>query len=176
MAIVELSKPFSKTMNGEPVTELDVDFSKITVKQYIESNKDVNEVELIAYKKLGWYQSRKLIAYATDCIPETLSELPLIPDYKRLERMCFLWATELFRKEIDEKIKFEKISVDQYLAIRSKNTFEDMDTITTKASATTRRDLIACATGKTIQQLEEMPIEEYIPLDIECASFFSELV
>lgn len=182
MAIIELSQPFLKTMNGESVKEIDVDFSKITTKQYIDSYRDIdsNEIELVAYKKPGFYQMRNLIANAINCIPDMLNSMPLIPDYKRLEKMCLIWLWDIFNRDTDEKenqkIQFEKITVDQYLKIRSKNALNDLDSPIAKASVYTRRDLISCATGKTIEQLEALPVEEYIFFDVKCASFFSEIV
>lgn len=178
MATIQLSQPFLKTMNGEAVNELEVDFSKITTKQYIESYKNIDskEIDLIAYGKIGFRQAKNLIAYAIDCIPEMLNSMPLLPDYQKLEKMCFIWSWGVINKQIDESVKFEKISVDQYIKIRSDNALNDLDSVSAKASETTRRDLIACATGKTIEELETMPVEEYIPLDIKCASFFSELL
>lgn len=179
MPILKLSKPFLRTMNSEPVNELDVDFSKITTKQYIDSYRDIdsNEIELVAYKKPGFYQMRNLISYAVDCVPNMLDPMPVIPDYKKLERMCLEWLNGIFNiEEKENEVKFETMTVDQYLKIRSKNALMDMDSRIAKASVTTRRDIISCVTGKTIEQIEAMPVEEYIYLDIKCAGFFSEIV
>ena len=72
-----LSKPFQKTMNSESVKEIDIDFDKLTAKDYVDSfsNQDGNELELIAYGKLGFLQSKNLIAKAIGGIPEMLDEL-----------------------------------------------------------------------------------------------------
>jgi len=174
--LFKFSQPFVRTMNSEAITEIEIDFNKLTAKQYIESysNMDKRELDLIAYGKLGFRQAKNLIASAVDCIPEMLDSLPLIPDYKELEKECFLWfATENF--DSDEELDFNKITLDTYLSIRSENVLYDMDTLSTKASAKTRMAIISAVSKKSIKELEEMSIKDYIPLDIKCASFFSEL-
>lgn len=175
--IITLSKPFLRTMNSEPITEIDLDFNKLTAKQYIDSynNMDQKELDLIAYGKLGWFQARNLIASAVDCIPEMLDEMPLLPDYRTLEKQCFMWfATSNFDSDIE--LDFNKMGLQTYLSIRSENAMNELDTLSTRASAKTRLAIISSITKKSVQELEEMSINDYIPLDMKCASFFSELV
>lgn len=175
--LIKFSQPFLRTMNSEPIEEIELDFNKLTAKQYVESytNMDKKELDLIAYGKLGFRQARNLIASAIDCIPEMLDSMPLLPDYRELEKQCFLWfATSNFDSDIE--LDFNKMGLEMYLSIRSENAMNELDTLSTRASAKTRLEIISSITKKSVQELEEMPINEYIPMDMKCASFFSELV
>lgn len=174
--IFTLSKPFYKSMNSEPITEIDIDFDRLTAKDYIDSfsNQNGNEVDLIAYGKLGFQQAKNLIAKAMGCIPEALDDISLL-DYHKLEQMCFNWFLSTEFSE-NEEVKFDNISVKDYIAIRSQNSLSDGSYLSNRASAKTRIAIISFATKKKINELETTPIREYIALDIQCASFFSILV
>lgn len=177
MPVFKFSKPFSRSMNSEPITETDLDFNKLTAKDYIKSfsNVDVNEIDLVAYGKLGFQQARNLIASAIDCIPDMLYDMSII-DYKQLEKACFAWFLHIEVKP-EQIIDFEnEMTVKDYLTIRSRNALRDGELLSTKASPKTRQDIISFVTKKKIEELEVLPIVEYIPLDIQCASFFSELI
>lgn len=171
-----LSKPFQKTMNSESVKEIDIDFDKLTAKDYVDSfsNQDGNELELIAYGKLGFLQSKNLIAKTIGCIPEMLDEMPL-EDYREIEKECFAWFFANINQPKDvEMLDFSRMSVKDYLAIRSRNSIQET-TIGTMAGAKTREMLISFMTKKKTEELEAMTIKDYLLLDIQCASFFSTL-
>lgn len=174
---IKLSKPFTRSMNSEPISEIELDFDKLTAKNYIDSfhNQDGNELELIAYGKLGFLQAKNLIANAVDCVPEMLDDLSIM-DYRAIEKECFAWFFGAVYNNETPKATFENLGVKDYLAIRSRNAINDGDSLTNKASAKTRESIISFITKKPINEVEAMPIKDYIPLDIQCASFFSELV
>lgn len=174
---IKLSKPFTRSMNSEPISEIELNFDKLTAKNYIDSfhNQDGNELELIAYGKLGFLQAKNLIANAIDCVPEMLDDLSII-DYRAIEKECFAWFFSTVYNNEAPKTTFENLGVKDYLAIRSRNAINDGDSLTNKASAKTRESIISFITKKPINEVEAMPIKDYIPLDIQCASFFSELV
>ena len=171
-----LSKPFYKSINSEPIKEVEINFDELKAKDYIDSFQNLpgNELDLVAYGKMGFLQGQKLIASAIGCIPEMLDEMPL-EDYREIEKECFAWFFASINQDKKiETLNFFEISTKDYLAIRSRNSIQE-STIGTMAGAKTREMLISFITKKKIEELEAMPIKEYLILDIQCASFFSTL-
>ena len=96
-------------------------------------------------------------------------------DYREIEKECFAWFFVNINQPKDvEMLDFSRMSVKDYLAIRSRNSIQET-TIGTMAGAKTREMLISFMTKKKTDELEAMTIKDYLLLDIQCASFFSTL-